>query len=400
MRRAARLWQIAVTVEGLNIGRFLRQAGEAGIQLTALRRSSPKKVTVLLREEQLPALQEIALRGGWMLTTGNRQGAGRCAEWLHRRWLLAAAALCAGIALLAASRVMWCIDVVDGGAYAADIRMALTEMGVTAPMLRAQVAAGDIRDALEWRYPRIAWFEVGWRGTTLVVRAVEGVLPRADGGPDGACDVVAARDGVIHSIVTRAGTPVVKQGDIVRQGEVLIKGEERTSDGAVKPVAARGSVTARVWEGAVVNLPAAETVTAYTGREQRISTIRTPFFDLWKLPECEYAQYDTAVSEMPFGGIFIPLTLRTETRMEAEITTHARKWEDLQAEAAAAATRRLHEKAAEGESFIDIWGNCSMIEDEKVQAYAIGEKLVEIGLRAPASGMAAPAGEDSHDQPR
>ncbi len=400
MRRAARLWQISVTVEGLNIGRFLRQAGESGIQLTALRRLSPKKVTALLREEQLPALQEIALRGGWTLSTGKRHGAGRGADWLHRRWLLAAAALCAGIALLAASRVMWCIEVVDGGAYAADIRAALTEMGVAAPMLRAHVDVGEVRDALEWRYPRIAWMEVGWRGTTLVVRAVEGVLPRTDDVLDGACDVVAARDGVIHSIVTRAGTPVVKVGDVVRQGEVLIKGEERTSDGAVKPVAARGSVTARVWEGAVVNLSAVETMTAYTGREQTVRTIRTPFFDLWSLPECDYAQYDTTVSESSFGGIFLPLTLRTETRMEAEITTTVRDLEDLRAEASAAAMRKLHEKAAEGESFIDIWGNCSMIEAEKVQAYAIGEKLVEIGLRAPASGMAAPAGEASHEQPR
>jgi similar to stage IV sporulation protein len=261
------------------------------------------------------------------------------------------------------------------------------------------VDVGAIRDALEWRYPRIAWFEAGWRGTTLVVRAVEGVLPREDA-QDGPCDIVAERDGVIHSIVTRAGTPVVTAGLIVRAGEVLIKGEERTSDGAVKPVAARGSVTARVWVGSAVSIPAVENVTSYTGSQQTVSTIRTPFFDLWKLAACDYAQYDTAVSEMPIGGIFLPLTLRTETRMEAEITRNQREMEALREEASAAALRKLQEKTAEGESFIDIWGNCSMIEDEKVGAYAIGEKLVEIGLRAPVSGMAAPAGEDSHDQPR
>ncbi len=399
MRRAVRLWQINVTVEGLNIGRFLRQAGEEGIRLTALRRRTPKKVTALLREDQLPALQALALRGGWTVTVGQRRGTGRGVDWLQRRWLLAAAVLCAGIALLAASRVMWRVDVIDGGAYDADIRAALTEMGIEAPMLRSRVDVGAIRDALEWRYPRIAWFEAGWRGTALVVRAVEGVMPRQEV-QEGPCDVVASRDAVIHSIVTRAGTPVVKAGDIVRKGDVLIKGEERTSEGAVKPVAARGSVTARVWEGAAVHLSALETMTSYTGREQKVRTIRTPVFDLWKLPDCDYAQYDTAVSEMPLGGIFLPMVLRTETRMEAEITASVRNPEELREEAAAAARLKLQEKAASGESFIDIWGNCSMIEDEKVRAYAIGEKLVEIGMRAPASGMAAPAGEDVLNQPR
>ena len=399
MRRAKRPWQIIVTIEGLNIGRFLRQAGEADIRMTGLRRVSPKRVTALLREDQLPALQVLALRGGWTVTIGDRQGAGRGVDWLKRRWLLAAAALCAGIALLAVSMVMWRVAVVDAGAYDADIRAALTEMGITVPMLRSRVDVGAIREALEWRYPRVAWFEAGWRGTTLVVRAVEGVLPRQEA-RDGPCDVVASRDAVIHSVVTRAGTPVVKAGDVVRKGDVLIKGEERTSDGAVKPVAARGSVTARVWEGAVVELSAVETVTSYTGREQTIRTISTPFFNLWKTPECDYLQYDTAVSEMPLGGMYLPMVLRTETRMEAEISIQSRDYDAVQAEAEAAALRKLQEKALPGESFIDIWGNCSMIEDEKVRAYAIGEKLVEIGLRAPASGMAAPAEEDALYQPR
>ena len=391
--RRGRLWQISVTVEGLNIGRFLRQAGEAGIGLSSMRRVNPKKVTALVREDQLPALQELALRGGWSLITGHRQGAGKGVDWLQRRWLLGAAVICAGIALLAASRVMWRIEVVDGGVYDADIRAALNEMGVEAPMLRSRVDVDAIREELEWRYPRIAWMEAGWRGTTLVVRAVEGVLPRRDGVQDGPFDVVASRDAVIHSVVTRAGTPVVKAGDIVQKGDVLIKGEERTSDGAVKPVAAHGDVTARVWEGAVVSVSAMEVTTEYTGRKQECCTVRTPFFDLWRLTDCDYVQYDTAVSEIPFGGMFIPMVLHTETRIEADIRANVRDLEDLRAEASAAAMRKLQEKLAEGESFIDIWGNCSMIEDEKVQAYAIGEKLVEIGMRVPATGMAAPAGE-------
>ena len=390
--RRGRPWRISVTVEGLNIGRFLRQAGEIGIRLTGVQRVSSRRITALLPEDRLPALQELALRGGWQIQPGRRRGAGRSVEWLQRRWLLAAAGICGAVALFATSRVMWRVEVIDGGAYDADIRAALVEMGVEAPMLRSRVDVGEIREALEWRYPRIAWFEAGWRGTTLVICAVEGVLPRQET-QEGPCDVVASRDAVIHSIVTRAGTPVVQIGDVVRKGDVLIKGEERTGEGAVKAVAARGSVTARVWEGAVVEMSMTETITHYTGREQTVSTIRSPFFDLWSMEDCAYEQYDTAVSEMPLGGIFIPLVWHVETRMEAEISTQNRPYEAVKAEAEAAARRKLQEKAAPGESFIDIWGNCSMIEDEKVRACAIGEKLVEIGQRAPSAGMAAPAGE-------
>ena len=393
MRRTARPWPVAFTVEGLNTERFIRQAGGQGVRLTGLRRPAPRKVSAEAAEDDLPALQELALRGGWKLTIGARRGAGRAADWLRARWVLAAAAAIAGAALLAASRVMWRIEIVDAGTYDADIRIALTELGVTVPALRSQVDIGALRDALEWRYPRIAWFECGWRGSTLVVRPVEGVLPRTDSDSDGACDVVASRDGVVQTVVTKAGTPVVKAGDIVRAGDVLIKGEERTSDGAVRPVAARGSVIARVWEGASVRMPATETVTIYTGEEQTVWTIRTPWFDLWPMGESPYAQYDTAVSQMPFGGIFLPMTLHVETRMEAQCTTRMRDMDDLEADAYEAAVRKLHEKVGFEESLIDIWGNCSMIDSENVLSVAIGEMRVEIGTRAPTSGMAALEGQ-------
>ena len=391
MRRTARFWPVTITVEGLNIERFVRYAGEEGVRLSMIRRPVARKLTALIPENQLPALQELSMRGGWKLTVGSRRGAGTAMDWMHRRWLLAAAILIGGIALFVASQIMWQYEIENGGPYEADIRMALPEMGIEVPMLRSRVDIGELRDALEWRYPRIAWFECGWRGTTLVIRPVEGVLPRRDGKNDGSRDVVATRDGVIKSIVTRAGTPVVNAGDIVRKGDVLIKGEERTFEGAVKPVAARGSVIARVWEGASVRMSAAEAVTTYTGSTETVWTLCTPWFDLWPMATSQYADYDTAVSETTVCSFILPVKLRIETRMEADFTRQMRDAEELQRSAYEAAVRKLHEKVGEEESLIDILGNCSMIDAENIVSVAIGEMQVEIGTQVPASGMAAPA---------
>ena len=390
MRRTARPWPVSMTVEGLNIERFVRRAGEMQIRLTGMRRPGARRLTALIAEDDLPRLQEIALEGGWTLTKGRRRGLGLAAEWLKKRWLLAFAILAAGAALLAASQVVWDVRIENGGTYEADIRAALEEMGISAPLLRSRVDLGQLRDALEWRYPRIAWMECGWRGTTLVIRPVAGVLPRTDGEPEGAWDVVALRDGIVKTVVTRAGTPVAKAGDFVRKGDVLIRGEERTVEGGIRAVAARGSVLARVWTGASVRMSAVETVTAYTGREDTVWTLRTPWFDLWRMADCPFAQYDTAVSETRLCGFFLPVTLRVETRLEADITTRPWDMESLQADACAAARRKLQEKLSAEESLIDIWENCSMIDTETIVSVAIGELLVEIGRQAPAAGMAAP----------
>ena len=389
MRRSMRPWPISFTAEGLNIARFLRFAGEENLRLTNIRRKGSRKVSACVCEDSLPALEALAMRGGWKLKLETRHGAGRAAEWLRGRWLLAAAALIVGIALYAASQVVWQIEITGAGAYSADIRAALAEMGITAPMLRSSINLGELRDELEWRYPRLAWFECGWRGAALIISPAEGVLPLVDQRED-VCNIVASRDGLVHTIVTKAGTPVVKPGDVVGKGDVLIRGEERAANGEIRPVAAQGSVIARVWTAAAVEMPVFETITNYTGRTESVWTIRTPWFDFWPLKASSFDQYDTAVSEMAFGGIFLPVKLHMEMRMEAEITSLRRDQAELKADANAAALRKLHEKLGPNESLIDIWGNCSMIDDETLLSVATGEMLAEIGMRAIESGMAAP----------
>lgn len=389
MRRSMRPWPISFTAEGLNIARFLRFAGEENIRLTNIRRKGSRKVSACVCEDSLPALEALAMRGGWKLKLGTRHGAGRAAEWLRGRWLLAAAALIVGIALYAASQVVWQIEITGAGAYSADIRAALAEMGITAPMLRSSINLGELRDELEWRYPRLAWFECGWRGAALIISPAEGVLPLVDQRED-VCNIVASRDGLVHTIVTKAGTPVVKPGDVVGKGDVLIRGEERAANGEIRPVAAQGSVIARVWTAAAVEMPVFETITNYTGRTESVWTIRTPWFDFWPLTASSFDQYDTAVSEMAFGGIFLPVKLHMEMRMEAEITSTRRDQAELKADANAAALRKLNEKLGVNESLIDIWGNCSMIDDETLLSVATGEILAEIGMQAIESGMAAP----------
>lgn len=389
MRRSMRPWPISFTAEGLNIARFLRFAGEENLRLTNIRRKGSRKVSACVCEDSLPALEALAMRGGWKLKLGTRHGAGRAAEWLRGRWLLTAAALIVGIALYAASQVVWQIEITGAGAYSADIRAALAEMGITAPMLRSSINLGELRDELEWRYPRLAWFECGWRGAALIISPAEGVLPLVDQRED-VCNIVASRDGLVHTIVTKAGTPVVKPGDVVGKGDVLIRGEERAANGEIRPVAAQGSVIARVWTAAAVEMPVFETITNYTGRTESVWTIRTPWFDFWPLKESSFDQYDTSVSEMAFGGIFLPVKLHMEMRMEAEITSTRRDQAELEADANAAALRKLNEKLGVNESLIDIWGNCSMIDDETLLSVATGEILAEIGMRAIESGMAAP----------
>lgn len=378
-------WQRAFTVEGLNLSRLIRQAGDAGIPLSSVKRSGARKLSGLVPEDDLPQLAALAEKGGWRFDTGQRQGAGKLADALKRRWPLAIGCALAIAALLAASRLMWRVEVIDAGIYETDLRSYLDMLQIRPPRFKRSVDLGVLRDSLEWRYPDVAWIECGFRGMTLTITVVEGVAAGDALTHLGSGDVVAARDGIVDRVITLAGTPQVKAGDLVRAGQVLILGEERSSDGGVRPVSARGKVFARVWDSAAVRMSALERQTVYTGRQQKIAVASCPWFDLGPAQDSDFAQQDTAVVTLPLGGFLLPFTVRFETRMEADVSLEPREPDQLKSEAALAATRQLRKKIGLNDVFLTNWVDYSMIDDKVLQAVAVGERIVDIGTASPRS---------------
>ena len=55
-------------------------------------------------------------------------------------------------------------------------------------------------------------------------------------------DIVATCDGVVQSVLCEQGTPIVKVGDVVKIGDVLIEGTRRFNDDTCEDVYALGKV--------------------------------------------------------------------------------------------------------------------------------------------------------------
>lgn len=382
MSRKVRPWPVAVTVEGLNLTRFVRRAGEEGMELTGISIDG-RRLSARVREDEVERLRQLAENGGWRFAIGRRQGTGRVLDWLRSRMALCAALLLGVAALAELSQVMWRVALVDAGVYEADLTAYLQALDITPPRWKQDINTGELRELLEWRYPETAWVECGWRGMTLVIRVVDGVPSGEAASVQGAGDVVAARDGIVSSILTKAGTALVAPGDLVRQGQILIRGEERTADGALRPVSARGVVMARVWDSAAVRMSSQQQQTIYSGRTHRRFQVLSPWFALWPTEESGFATQDVSRRTLSLGGFFLPLQCVWETAYECEIVTENRPTEEIIAEAGSAALRKLREKIGNDESLVDKWVNCSMIEHEVLLAVATGECLMDIARQQP-----------------
>lgn len=373
-------WLVDFTAEGLNLERFIRRAAEQGVLLSRLRRKG-RTLYACVPERSLACIQQLCEQGGWRFQVGRRHGAGRVLDALGRRWVAGTVCMAAAVLVIAASMMMWRVEIVDGGSYAADLRMYLNKLGILPVQWKQAVDTAALRDTLEWRYPDVAWVEVGWRGMTLSITLHEGQPVGEATSLEGCCDVVASRDGIIERIITLAGTPQVQVGDLVHAGDVLIRGEERGAQETVHAVAARGTVMARVWDGASVRMSCYETQTTYTGRTQERMTVQTPWFPLWPDRSSDFAAQDVSVTTIPLGGLFLPFTVETKRCLEVELTQVMRDTEAVQAEAGVAALRKLRQKIGVGDKLVDKWVEYSMIKDGELQAVAYGERCIDIGER-------------------
>lgn len=368
--------KMRLLIRGLNLERLICSAAEKGISLKDIRRSA-MELRATCEEHQLPSLESLCQQGGWELVKRGRLGVGQWVEGLRKRWMLVVLLLLAVCAAMIATGYVWRIEVSGVPRYEQDVRDCLDAWGIRPGMRRASIDPAELRDRLEWRYPRIAWVDCGWRGMTLCIGLAEGTQTGEPATHLGAGDVVASRAGIIDSVVTLAGTAAVSPGEVVREGQVLIRGEERTADGEVRAVMARGEVHARVWDSAAVRMLLTETETVYTGRSHVTLNIASPWFDL--LPE-EQPEFicDRTVSITPLGGIGLPLWIRRTEYREVALSSRMRSAEDVRREGGEAAMRKLALGLGADDVFIDKWVDYSMIEDEILEAVAIGERRVNI----------------------
>ncbi len=119
----------------------------------------------------------------------------------------------------------------------------------------------------------IAWAGLSYRGTLLRIEIAEHIPePDIDERP---AHLVAAKDGLILELLVIEGKPVVSPGDIVSQGNLLIKGIKdydelimsEDEDFEPQKVRARGEVVARVWYEARIPVIEKEVINRPTGNK-------------------------------------------------------------------------------------------------------------------------------------
>ena len=85
------------------------------------------------------------------------------------------------------------------------------------------------------------------KGTNVIITLVEAEEKPEIIDKDEYCNIVAAEQGMITKITADTGTSLVKVGDIVKKGDILIGGYMQGKYTDTRYVHAKGEVKAKVW---------------------------------------------------------------------------------------------------------------------------------------------------------
>ena len=142
--------------------------------------------------------------------------------WSWRR--LAMLVLLLGVLTAVLPRRVWFISV-EGNAAVPErlILERAADCGVYFGAKAARVRSEQVKNKLLYEIPELRWAGINTYGCRAVITVAEREMPEPEG-EELPGDLTAAADGVVTEVVLSRGTAMVKPGNAVQKGQVLISG--------------------------------------------------------------------------------------------------------------------------------------------------------------------------------
>jgi similar to stage IV sporulation protein len=378
-----RLFGVRAQVRGRRLERLIAELNRRGVRICDMRRGSLRALDFCIRRRDVKALRAACGALDVTVESLTPLGADGALAFLKRRMALpVSAAACVLIIGLIGARV-WRVEVdAPTAELRAQVEYALGELGARPGAMKSALDLKSIESAITSGVEGVKFCQARVRGVVFTLTAQQ-VSPAPDvlsltpaGGLYARCDAVVERVQVL------SGRAVVKRGDTVRAGDLLIAGEERVSnDDSSVPVRAIGVVTGRVWYEGRAEINLSDIELKRTGREsiRRVIRLWDYEFDISKGEE--FALCDREITRQMIGGLFLPLCVESVRTYEVTETNIQRDIAEAKALTGENARQNAVKKCPDNAFVIDKWTEYSIIEGDTIEArYVIeAEETIQCG---------------------
>ena len=240
------------TVRAELVGAFpaglLNALAGRGVELWDVESADAYTLRLTLYESRLPELERLAKRAGCEVRVLRRVGGAGGRKRVLRRPALLIGLLAMALLLTASSLFVWDVEVRGTKQLSrAKVLRALEDCGLGVGSFWPSVNTELLRSDVMLKLPEIGWMAVNVCGSRATAVIVEREEKPEMAGEERPAELVASHGGLVRRVNVLEGSPKVKEGQLVTEGELLVGAELPSLANESRLVRARGAVMADTW---------------------------------------------------------------------------------------------------------------------------------------------------------
>lgn len=326
---------VNISVEGFFVERFVNSCKQQKIMLWRVKRKTATLLTANMNIKNFKKIRDIARKTKCKVIICSKRGLPILLYRYRKRKLLVLLTIPILFAIILSSQFVWNIEVTGLTTIPQEkILEALNEEGLSIGKRKSSIDSKKIINSIRLKREDISWMAIDMKGTNIIVNIVEAEKKPNIIDKNVYCNIIASKEGMISKITADMGTAVVKKGDIVKKGDVLIAGVMEGKYTERRNVHAKGEVRAKVWYTKKKESGLTREITEETGNRKNRYAISLYKFkiNLYKtLPNFEICDTINTANQMKlFQNFYLPISIEKTTYIEKKNTRITYGKEELQ----------------------------------------------------------------------
>lgn len=219
------LGYVRIEVEGYYVERFINICTNKKFLIWNLKRKNGVNLLLNIGIKDFKKISKICKKTNCKVRILKKRGIPFLLNKYKKRKIFAISLLIIFILIFTSSRYIWNIEIkVQDNMEIENIQQDLENIGLKKGILKKSIDTTQIINEIRLKRDDISWVGIDIEGTCVKVNIVKAkespeIIDNSD-----YCDIIASKPGEIIKIIAQNGTAMVKTGDFVQVGDILIGG--------------------------------------------------------------------------------------------------------------------------------------------------------------------------------
>ena len=379
------LGYVNIKVEGFFIERFINICISKKILLWNIKRQKSTILYANIGIQDYKKLKKVAKKTKTRISIQSKKGMPFLLHRYRKRKIFVGLLAIIFIALFIMSKFIWNIEIKGNTRISkAEILEELNKNGMKVGAYKSKINANSIINKIRLDRVDIAWIGIDIEGTNAIVEIKETSEAPEIIDENEYCNIVANKEGMITKINVQNGTAVVKEGDIVKEGNTLVLGYLEGKYTGIRYVHAKADIEAKIWYSKKEKVFLKQQIQVPTGATEQKYTLNINNFKInFYKTLSKFENYDTINESkklMIFSNFYLPIELIKKTNYEYKYEEKTYTEEELIQVTQEKIERELEKEIVQKENIVNKQTNIYPNEDY-IEVEVIYEVLENIGSK-------------------